>query len=114
MAFKKYTYEGRWLREPCVTVLKTGQLYLNTPFKRIHFPKHNAAFLYFDEERKMIGLEPTNDISGAKIGKQGDRGYAISVKSFLRYYRVNYKISHRYLIRIENGLAIFGPVEVAE
>lgn len=93
MAFEKFTLIRRSYK-PRASIRSNGQIGLSKgAVTRYKLEGYNYCVLFYDKELKKIGIKFTQDkveegTLKLKI-KQGNG--AISAKSFLEYYQINYK-----------------------
>ena len=84
MVFEKFIKSGRD-SSPKITIRKNGQISFNAAFNRKHGVDNSKyAVLYFDQEKKRIGIQLTNDENEeGKIKIQKGKNFTtVSAKAF--------------------------------
>ncbi len=75
-----------------ITILKSGIFWVNRKAAEQFFKEFERGLLYFDEDRQVIGLKPTNDkensYSLSRVEKRKD--ITISGMAFLKHTGINY------------------------
>ncbi len=113
MGFVKFTKTKSRIGTPKVSIWSRGQIGFNqgavTQYK-IDKEKVSYAVLYYDEERKMIGIELTNDgaAEGATklIFREGG-GTSFSAIPFLKTYGIDYSDTHQYNVEYDSRSELF-------
>ena len=100
MAYEKFEKKRRRTDDqPMITVLKGGQLGINKICVDQFFKDFKFAEMYFDRERKKIGIRPTNektkDVHTVRRLKDGKLG-SISAIEVLKHYGVEHEKSTAY------------------
>jgi len=73
------------------------------------FINFNCAEVFFDNEKRLVGLKPTNNmLTGFKLNKKG-RSY-----SLLASHASKRLVVKKYDGRIEDGMVVFNVLEIAE
>ncbi len=92
MPFEKFTKVGKTFR-PRISIRSGGQMGFNQGSRnKFELDKYGYVVLYFDRENGRIGIKLTNDNNeeGAIILHKRKLDVAISAKSFLCYYDINF------------------------
>jgi hypothetical protein len=92
MPFEKFTKVGKTFR-PRISIRSGGQMGFNQGSRnRFELDKYGYVVLYFDRENSRIGIKLTNDNNeeGAITLHKRKVDVAISVKSFLYHYDINF------------------------
>lgn len=108
MAFEKFTGAGRSFK-PKLSIRKNGQLGLNYgAVERYGIDKFEYVELYYDKENNRIGLKLSNEKSEGAVRCRVRSGNAsIPAKSFLEYYKIDYREAKRMEVqRDEAGMLI--------
>ena len=100
MAYERFEQRRRRTDDqPMITVLKGGQLGINKMCVELFFKDFKFAEMYFDKERKKIGIRPTNEktkyANAVRRLKEGKLG-SISAIEFLKHYGVKHEKSTAY------------------
>ncbi|TES85702.1 hypothetical protein E3J95_03845 [Candidatus Aerophobetes bacterium] len=88
MPFKRFDVPRRTLAQPAVTIVKgSGKMWLNSPATK-YFGKFRRVAFFWDQERRTIGLRPTNAVAGTAVlsRRRKGGGASISAKTFLSHY----------------------------
>ena len=98
--FQKFT-DVRSSYAARVTIRQTGQLGFNGgAIRRFKLKDYRFAVLYWDPERRAIGIEPSEiECEGAIELKATDSNNYLRAKNFLDLYEIDYSRSHRYELR---------------
>lgn len=91
MAFERFIETGRSYK-PKISIRGNGQIGFNFgAIKRFVLENYEYAVLFYDKETQRIGIKLTNEkeegISKLKVRKSSA---AVSAKSFLDYYEIEY------------------------
>lgn len=110
MAFERFTARGR-VAGPCISIRSNGQIaFSKAAVDTFDLMNFRYAVLFFDPERKAIGIKPTNDDTepGARrlTAKKGSA--FITAQSFLGYYNIGKEKAVRYPLQKdeETGLLV--------
>jgi len=108
MAFERFTAKGR-ISAPTLSIRSNGQIAFNKKaVDENELMNYRYAVLFFDPERKAIGIKPTND--DMETGKRRlavKKGTAfISAHSFLSFYGLNRKKSEKFPLTREGDLLV--------
>ena len=119
MAFKLFQRETRSY-QAVVSIWPRGQLSIPTgTLKRFRLDQKKAVQLFFDDDKRLIGLKFTDDLEadGAIAITMRQSGVVVSFKPFLDYHEIEYagftrkfKIEHDE----ENDLYVFDPANPTE
>ena len=98
MAFKKFRKSKyRASRGEYITINKNGLFSVTCDAYDNMLKGINHVHLYFDEEIKLVGIEPLKDktpdcfnIRAVERGKVKGRSISISAVSFLKHHKINY------------------------
>lgn len=115
MGFKIYQRGFRDI-EAYVSLLTDGEIYLNiTARKKFELNEGGRLTFYFDKEKKLVGMKKVSDDdnNGLKISRAG-RGRLLSLWSFCKYNSIDLSEKRSYQLTEQNGMLIFGPVEVID
>ena len=119
MAFKRFTDVGGVFR-PRASIRTVGQLGLNKgSVRKYSIEKYGYAVLYYDDEKKRIGIELTNepDADGAVVIHVRDGGGTIATKSFLNCFGIDYsrKVINDLEVEVVDGkrLLTFSSVKTS-
>ena len=99
MSFEKFTQTGQRFKPKLSIWGKGGQIGFNQgAVKRFNFATYRYAILFFDREKKRIGIKFTNDEKEEGIIKFNIRktGGVIPGKSFMDYYGIDYSKTKNY------------------
>lgn len=92
MSFKLFVPSRIPTNKARITILKSGILWINKRTSENFFRGFKRAFLYWDEDKKVIGLKPTdnneNSYSLSRVGKRKD--ITISGMAFLKHTRIDH------------------------
>ena len=111
MPFEKFTHRGGRGRYAfsVVTLQASGGMSLNeVAYEELGRPSH--VILSYDEDESRVGLEPSDggEQYAFPVREWGDnRNWAISIKSFYRYYGIETRNTKRYRTTIEDGMLVF-------
>jgi len=77
---------------PCLTVMVTGELYVNKAAHSEYFDGNSHAYLLVDRESGLLGIDPINsdDSEALKIVQDKQSGAKISIKSALSRLGIDY------------------------
>jgi hypothetical protein len=92
MAFEKFTQTGQRFK-PKISIWEGGQIgFTQGAIKRFNLDYFNYAILFYDRERKKIGIKFTNEEKEEGVIKFNHRktGGVISGKAFLDFYGIDY------------------------
>jgi hypothetical protein len=98
MAFEKFTETGGSYRAK-LSVRANGTIGLNAgAMNRFGLDKYDWVVLFYDRERKLVGMKPTKTESeeGALRINKGKTGGWISARRFLDYYQIATTKTKRY------------------
>jgi len=100
MGYEKFTKKRRVVKDaPMITILKGGNLGINMACYEKFFQDFKYVILFYDSERRMVGVQPTNDASNdaynIRLSRDG-RLVNVSAISFLKYYKITHKESKAY------------------
>ena len=103
MSFEKFIYKRRpVLDTPMISVMKSGQLGINQEAYRRYFKDYKYVFFYYDKNKKIIGLEPTNDATSEsyaiRVSRDGKLAN-ISGIAFLKYCKIPHENTKAYLCK---------------
>lgn len=119
MAFKLFQRETRSY-EAVVSIWPRGQLSIPTgTLKRFRLDQKKAVQLFFDDDKRLIGLKFTDDLEadGAIAIAMRKSGVVVSFKPFLDYHEIEYVgFTRKFKIEYdpENDLYVFDPANPAE
>jgi len=91
MAFIKYEPKASPTTGPRVRIRPTGLISFDaTAVSKFGLEKYSYAILYFDPEKKTIGIKPTSDNSDPSSLKLSKRRSTISLKApgFFKHFRI--------------------------
>ena len=98
MAFERFTARGR-TAGPSISIRSNGQIaFSKTAVQTYDLANYRYAILYFDPERKAIGIQPTNNDgeAGARRLTVKKGSAFITAQSFIQYYGITRKKNARY------------------
>lgn len=119
MAFKLFQRETRSY-QAVVSIWPRGQLSIPTgTLKRFRLDKKKAVQLFFDDDKRLIGLKFTDDLEadGAIPITMRKSGVVVSFKPFLDYHEIEYAgFTRKFKIEYdpENDLYVFDPTNPTE
>jgi len=94
MAFVKFETPKMGQEMPKIEILKRGEININREASVLYkLYKFEYAILYYDPDKKKVGVQLTNDEldpACIKIVKKKDGSCIMSAVSFLKYYNINY------------------------
>jgi hypothetical protein len=112
MAFERYL-RTRMAKstQPAASIWKMGQVSLNrSAAEMFKLGGFKYVALFFDRDKKRIGLKFTNDAKEPGVGKISTKrgGAAIYAKGFLQHFGIDFSQSKRYTIQHDekNGMLI--------
>lgn len=98
MAFIKYERKGR-SSKPVVGIGRHGTITINDIALKKYFIDAKYIVLYYDPERKVIGIKPEKKQSGEtyhlRMQKSGG-GAVISGRGFLRFFGIEFSKATRF------------------
>jgi len=100
MAFEKFVRGGRGFK-PKLSIRKGGQIGLNQgAVRRFGLSDGMRVFLYYDKERRMVGIEALKDetAEGSRALRIRQGSASIAAKAFCDYYSIDYKESKSYAV----------------
>jgi len=116
VAFQKYipiSLGGRANAGKIITITKDGIMGVGQAcIQEYHLAKYDYAWLYWDAERKAIGIKFVTeaDDETLKISRRGrgdkTSGTQISVRGFVRHYGLQHTQSRRYKATWEDGMLV--------
>jgi hypothetical protein len=111
MAFERYIGQRRAaFMVPKAAIWKTGQINLNRAFLEKHgIPKAGHALLFFDREKKRIGIRFTaeaKEAGAAKVAKKAGGAY-IFAKGFLAHFGIEHGKARRFDVRRDDKEDLF-------
>ena len=98
MAFEEYTQKrSRYTPDATITINVSGNISINKQCYEQYFKDFVWVKLYFDKETNRIGIKPVREAAFNTYSIRNNRGRsaAISGRSFLQNYNVNFKESRR-------------------
>ena len=98
MAFEKFTQTARSYRAK-VSIRPNGTLGFNSgAVQKFGLDKASFALLYFDKDRKFIGIQPViaDTEEGAQKVNRGKTGAWMAARRFLDYYGLSTEKKARY------------------
>lgn len=100
MAFERFEASRMTrLAEPAVSILKTGGFGFNQAFCMRFLSGHDYVQLYFDKDRKIIGLKPVQEgeEDAIKIRKvTGGKSATIAARPFFTYFNIKHEKTRSY------------------
>jgi len=90
MSFRKFVETARSYRAKC-SLRENGSIGLNGgAVSKFNLDKYDYAVLFFDKDRKLIGIQPTRNENeeGAHKLNRGKTGAWISARRFLDYNEI--------------------------
>ena len=94
MAFELFTRKKSTSTEATVTILKTGNMFVNATCMEKCIKGGRYINLLFDTKRRVIGIKPVqkSEIYSYSI-RQGKKhsGAVLSATSFFKHYNIDYK-----------------------
>ena len=113
MPLERYTHrrgKGRYAF-PVVTLQASGGMSFNElAFEELSRPSH--VILSYDKDDKLVGLEPSsgNERYSFPVKEWGttaeNRNWAISVRSFYKYYGLDTEVTRRFRTTMQEGILI--------
>ena len=94
MGFELFTKKKLTSKEPTVSTLKSGSLFINSACFREHFSGAKYVNLLYDKKTNTIGLKPvkTEETYSYSIRQGNNRqGAAVSALSFFKYFAIDFK-----------------------
>ena len=87
-----------------ITIRKTGQLGLNAgALNSFRIKDYNYAVLYFDPDKRAVGIELTNEnVPGAIEIKKSETNTFIRARNFCDRYGIDYSDSKSYRLLKDN------------
>jgi len=86
-------------KEPMISVLRAGRLGINKACLEKYLKNYKYAVLFFDPEKKIIGIQPTNEASDEaypiRVSRTSDAG--ITALAFLRHFGIPHEKSRSYV-----------------
>lgn len=97
MPYKTYVPMRKPAAPARVTIQPGGAIWVSSKTKRM-FGNYKRVFLRFDEERKLIGLQPTRERKNtfSLSCTKGRNDASISGISFFKYFGINVKKTTSY------------------
>jgi len=98
--FEKFIPQRLTTKQPKITILPRGMLWLNFVTAKNFFEGFNRTVLLYDKERKVIGLRPSNEekcsycLSRSKDGKHRD--IVVSAIAFLNHFKISHEKKRSY------------------
>jgi len=112
MAFERYL-RTRMSKstKPAASIWKMGQINFNrSAVETYKMSGFKYVALYFDRDKKRIGLKLTNDSKEPGVGKVSTKrdGVTIYAKGFFQHFGIDFSQSRRYTIQHDekNGMYI--------
>jgi hypothetical protein len=93
MTFELFTKKGGRTSNPKVTIARAGYIGINSSCMEKYFKSKNFVQLYWDKERQIIGIKPTEkEVDGSfRLTNEGERRPgSIAGRSFLKYYEIDF------------------------
>lgn len=92
MSFKRYegTTRGSRIRQPAITVAKTGRIHINASASK-SFDGYEYADLYYDGGTRRVGVKPVKKpkVGTLKlVGRGRSRGCAVVAEGFYKSNRI--------------------------
>lgn len=91
MAFEKFSESGKTFK-PKVSFRKGGGIGLNAgAVRKFGLKQYSFAILYYDKERRLIGIKPTKseDEEGARRMTHGGTGATIGAQGFMDFFEID-------------------------
>ena len=87
-----------------ISITTSGRIMFASGFGLKHLGDYKFAEIYFDEERRVLGIKPVKEMSEAAFelrfakdkGPKRSRFILINVSAFLRVYKIDYSQIRRY------------------
>lgn len=100
MGFEKHEIQRRAkIIGEVVSINRQGQMIISVSFRK-HFPKGSPCELYFDKEKRLIGIKPVKEASHItatiKGWGAGKNTHLLMLSSFLKCYKVSFDKPQRY------------------
>jgi len=109
-SFEKFT-ETETSFDARVTIRRTGQIGFNAGAKNSYnIGDYEFVVLYFDREKRAVGLELTNEqVPGAITRKKSAANTYVRAKNFCDRYQMDYSESRKFALRkdAETGYLYF-------
>lgn len=108
--------ENRRGFHPTATIGKNGQIRLNMgAVRRYKLGDTRYVRLFYDPERNLVGIQPTDDetAEGARRAQIRGERMAVSARSFLDYYAIPYDTTRRFETYWddEHGMVVFCTIQ---
>jgi len=101
MGFELFTAKKSTSRSPTVAILKGGGMFFNSAFYENFLSKNKYINLYYDKERKLIGIKPTDKCEPYSYPIKANAqktGCSISAVSFCNLYKINFDKTRRFSV----------------
>jgi len=97
MAFVKFAETARSYR-PKVSIRANGTLGFNSgAVAKFHLKDYKYALLYFDQERRTVGVKPVKtEEEGAHAINRGKTGAWIAARRFLDYFSIGSNATKKF------------------
>ncbi len=110
MPFEKFLHAGRG-NKPKISIRSNGQIGFNmAAIEKFQLKRHKFAVLFYDKQKRMIGIVPTGnkEDEGAVKLQVRPTSASISGKSFLDYYEIHHEKTRRFsaVMRQEDGMIV--------
>ena len=112
MSFEKHIPTKGRSEAPLVSLRTNGKLGFSVPAVRryIKITRYRFAILYFDKDKRRVGIEFTNDSAKAGVLKicksKSTQEYYINIQGFCTEFKISLKKTRRYLLRWNKSLTM--------
>jgi hypothetical protein len=99
MAFEEFIIKGSTIRDAAIGIERSGKMNINTRCYQKYFKGFDYVVLFFDREKKMVGLKPTKvptkNTYAIKLNKGLTLG-SINARTFLKHFEIDHKEAKKY------------------
>ena len=98
MAFQRFTESGRSFKAR-ISIRKNGQIgFSNGAVKKFGLQKFSHVVLFYDADKKRIGIKPTNDSEeeGAYKLNIKETGASVAGLAFIDYFDIPHENTQKY------------------